>query len=469
MSIRASQATWRASSRRWRAKGVPAGALLSKSNGGLMQASEGKTACVNMLLSGTAAGVTGAAWLGRQAGERNLLTLDIGGTSADIALVIDGEPQFGDGEAVGEFPLHIPSVSVSSIGIGGGSIAHVDAFGVLKVGPESAGSLPGPAAYGRGGTSATVTDAMVVCGYLGHAPIAYGQLRMDHGLARHAVAKVAEALGRSIEEAAQSILDVAVSEMFVEVEKLASRYGVDLRDFTLMPFGGGGPMLGCFLARELDIDRIVTPRRPGVVSALGGLVSDLKGDFIRTLLMLCDTAAMHAVQAATIDLARQGKSWLREGQGFEGRISTQLSADMRYAGQSFEIEVPLRDEWIAAGDVAAIRAAFHERHHELYDFNDPLGAVEFVSLRLVATGETSPVEMPSFPMVEGEAAVAREIRIFQDGEFRTVPLYHRGDLQAGQRLAGPAVVAQEDTTLAIPSGFTGRIDTHLNIHLGRAE
>ncbi|RUW84098.1 hydantoinase/oxoprolinase family protein, partial [Mesorhizobium sp. M8A.F.Ca.ET.059.01.1.1] len=241
--------------------------MLTKSNGGLMNAAEGKHACVNMLLSGTASGVIGASWLARQAGEARILTLDIGGTSADFALIIDGEPQFGTGELIGEFPLYIPSVSVSSIGVGGGSIASVDVQGVLRIGPESAGSTPGPACYGRGGDRATVTDAMVVCGWLGHSEMAYGQLRIDTGLAHRAVGELAARLGRSVEQTAQAILDIAVSEMFVEVEKLASRAGVDLRDFTLMPFGGVGPMLGAFLARELGMKRVMAPRRPGVVSA----------------------------------------------------------------------------------------------------------------------------------------------------------------------------------------------------------
>jgi N-methylhydantoinase A len=217
------------------------------------------------------------------------------------------------------------------------------------------------------------------------------------------------------------------------------------------------------------MDRVIAPLRPGVVSALGGLVADLKGDFIQTLLAICDETAMPAVKAAANELARQGRTWLREGQGFEGAISTQFSADMRYAGQSFEIEVPLQDDWIEAGDVGAIRAAFHARHHDLYDFNDPSGAVEFVNLRLVAIGETPALEMPSYPPVGGEASAAREIEVFQDGRQLSVPLYHRADLKAGQQLAGPAVVVQEDTTLAIPTGFSGRIDTHLNIHLSRAE
>ncbi|RWF44596.1 MAG: hydantoinase/oxoprolinase family protein, partial [Mesorhizobium sp.] len=176
---------------RLKRRGVPARPMLTKSNGGLMNAAEGKRACVNMLLSGTASGVIGASWLARQAGEDKVLTLDIGGTSADFALIIGGEAQFGTGELIGEFPLHIPSVSVSSIGVGGGSIASVDAQGVLRVGPESAGSTPGPACYGRGGTQATVTDAMVVCGWLGHSEMAYGQLRIDTGLAHSAVGELA--------------------------------------------------------------------------------------------------------------------------------------------------------------------------------------------------------------------------------------------------------------------------------------
>lgn len=450
-------------------RGLAVSPLLTKSNGGLMNAAEGKTACVNMLLSGTASGVTGAAWVARQAGVKNVLTLDIGGTSADIALVIDGAPQFGTGEAVGEFPLHIPSVSVSSIGIGGGSIASVNDLGVLSVGPESAGSMPGPACYGRGGTDATVTDAMAVCGFLGHAPMAYGQLDMSLDLARDAVSRVAARLGRGMEETAQAILDVAVSEIFVEVEKLVSRYGIDIRDFTLMPFGGGGPMLGCFLARELGITRVLAPRRPGVVSALGGLVADLKGDFIRTLMADCNEDALPALREKLKELERDGENWLREGQGFKGEITSQLLADMRYAGQSFEIEVPLQKTWLANGDLAAIRQAFHDGHSAIYDFNDPDGAVEMVNLRLVAVGLSEGVEMPSHAAFHGVAPAAPSVAVHLDNAPAQVPLYLRSDLLPGQSLSGPAVVAQEDTTVLIPATFSGHVDPYLNIHLSRAE
>uniref|UniRef100_UPI0035AD98F6 hydantoinase/oxoprolinase family protein n=1 Tax=Paenirhodobacter enshiensis TaxID=1105367 RepID=UPI0035AD98F6 len=445
-------------------KGVPARPMLTKSNGGLMNAAEGKRACVNMLLSGTASGVIGAAWLARQAGESRVLTLDIGGTSADFALIVDGAAQFGSGELIGEFPLHIPSVSVSSIGIGGGSIAHVDAHGILHVGPESAGSTPGPACYGRGGARPTVTDAMAVCGWLGHTDVAYGQLTIDVARARAAVGTLAEMLGKSVEDTAQAILDIAVSEMFVEVEKLVSRAGVDLRDYVLMPFGGGGPMLGAFLARELGMRRVMAPRRPGVVSALGGLVADLRGDFIRTVFRPLSPAAMDDLQAALAALQDEGRGWLT-AQGHAGAPALSVSADMRYAGQSYEIEVPVEADWIARGDLAAIAAAFHALHRRIYDFDDPAGAIEVVNLRLTAVGAGPALTFPEAPETAAPATPLREVPIHTGGRTRPVALFERAGLSAGASFTGPAVVAQEDTTFAIPEGAEAHVDRHLNIHL----
>lgn len=448
-------------------RGVPARAMLTKSNGGLMNAAEGRRDCVSMLLSGTASGVIGAAWLARQAGENKILTLDIGGTSADFALIIDGEAQFGTGELIGEFPLYIPSVSVSSIGIGGGSIASVDGQGVLRVGPESAGSDPGPACYGRGGVRATVTDAMAVCGWLGHAQMAYGQLQMDVGLARKAVGELAEALGRGLQETAQAILDIAISEMFVEVEKLSSRAGVDLRDFTLMPFGGGGPMLGAFLARELGMAKVMAPRRPGVVSALGGLVADLRGDFIRTVYRPLNAVVVAELQSLFAALVAEGQEWLAD-QGHEGAVEMRLSADMRYAGQSFEIETAIDQQWLSgAGDKLA--AAFHETHQQIYDFHDPDGAIEIINLRLSAIGAGPDLNVAEVEAQPGPAAPEREVPVFADGKAQPIGLYHRDGLNPGATFAGPAVVVQEDTTFAIPAGAAAQVDRFLNLHLTFAE
>ena len=442
-------------------QGVPARPMVTKSNGGVMHTGLGKTACVQMLLSGTASGVMGAAFLARQAAIANALTLDIGGTSADVALVLNGQPQFGTGETVGEFPLFIPSVSVTSIGDGGGSIATVDEFGVLKVGPESAGSTPGPACYGRGGTRATITDAMAVCGYLGYAPLAYGGVAPDRARAETAIDTLATKMGLSLEQTAEAIVQVAVSNMFVEVNKLIGRYGVDLADFTLLPFGGAGPMLGCLLARELGMDRIMIPRRPGVVSALGGLIADVKNDFVATLLLPVEPVSTAALIAGEALLRHQAKTWLRGEQGFTGTAITTLFADMRYIGQSFEIEVALD----SVADVNAVAAAFHRQHASIYDFADETAAVELVNLRLVIAGSTPPPPFATEPATTGTAPVQREVQVWQDGAWRPVPIHLRAEMHHGHTLRGRAIVVQEDTTVCIPGGFAGQVDGYGNIHL----
>lgn len=315
----------------------------------------------------------------------------------------------------------------------------------------------------------TVTDAMAVCGWLGHSQMAYGQLQIDVGQARAAVTRLAEKIGRTAEEAAQAILDIAISEMFVEVEKLASRAGVDLREFTLMPFGGGGPMLGAFLAREFKMARVIGPPRPGVVSALGGLVADLRGDFIRTVFThLSDEAAPHLHEALE-SLAAEGRGWLAR-QGHAGAATLNVSADMRYVGQSFEIEVPIQAAWITENKLGSIEEAFHAMHARLYDFHDPDGAIEIVNLRLSAVGAGPALDLPVDTSDSGKAAEpAREIPVFTGKSFEWIGLYRRDRLRPGSRFAGPAVVAQEDTTFAIPTGTHVEVDRHLNLHLTFSE
>ncbi|HRD77024.1 MAG TPA: hydantoinase/oxoprolinase family protein [Hyphomicrobiaceae bacterium] len=448
-------------------RGAPAAAMITKSNGGMMSARLGRRDCVGMLLSGTASGVMGAAYVAKLAGVRNALTLDIGGTSADVAIIVDGEPQFGSGEKVGDFPLNIPSVSVTSIGDGGGSIASADSYGMLRVGPESAGSTPGPASYGRGGTRATLTDALVVTGYLGHAPLAYSAIKLDRAAAEHAIAPLAMAIGRTPVATADAIVEIAVSNMFVEVNKLIARFGVDPRDLTLVPFGGAGPMLGCLLAREIGIGQVMIPRRPGVVSALGALIADVKCDFIATVFSPVTAEAMPGLQAALAQLRQDGERWLFEQQGFKGAALVTLNADMRYVGQSFEIEVPIEERWIAEGDIEAIRLAFDRRHKEIYDFADEATDVAIVNLRLVIAGPTTKPELPSVGDGSGPPPPAATIEVWSEGAFHTIPLFHREALRHGHILPSPAVIAQEDTTSIIPAGFEGRIDRIGNIHLKR--
>ena len=446
-------------------RGVPAGAMITKSNGGMMSARLGRSDCVGMLLSGTASGVMGAAYVAALAGERNVLTLDIGGTSADVALIIEGEPQFGSGEKVGDFPLNIPSVSVTSIGDGGGSIATADSFGMLKVGPESAGSTPGPACYGRGGDRATLTDALVVTGYLGHAPLAYNAIRIDAAAARRAIEPLAAAIGRPTETTAEAIVDIAVSNMFVEVNKLIARFGVDPRELTLLPFGGAGPMLGCLLAREIGVGKVMIPRRPGVVSALGALIADVKCDFIATVFTPVSMAAMPRLAEALARLRADAETWLYRQQGYSGAATVTLSADMRYAGQSFEIDVAIAERWIAAGDVASIRQAFDRRHKEIYDFSDDASEVSIVNLRLVIAGRTAKPALPEVADGTGLPPAAGEIDVWTAGRWAKAPLFRRDDLRRGHELPSPAVIVQEDTTSIVPKGFSGSIDRLGNIHL----
>jgi N-methylhydantoinase A len=453
-----------------RGRGVTAQPLITKSNGGIMAAELGKTACVGMVLSGTASGVMGAAWVAREAGLPQVITLDIGGTSADVALIIDGRPQFGLGEKIGDLPLYIPSVAVSSIGDGGGSVAWVDGFGVLKVGPESAGSSPGPACYGRGGTRPTITDAFAVCGFLGQHDLAYGAFRPDVALARAAIETVATPMGLGVEQAAEAIIRIALSGMFVEVNKMVARYGIDPRDFALLTFGGAGPMLGCFLARELGMARVLIPARPGVVSALGGLVADVKNDFIRTLFIDANAADAPTLAREAATLEKQGLAWLRDEQGFTGAAAASWFADMRYRGQSFEIEVQLDPASMSAGDMPAIAEAFHRAHEGIYDFCDREAPVQIVNLRLVMQG---PSPKPSLrrlpPAADGPPEVAQMLRVFFDDAWHDVPLYRRAALGAGQVFSGPCVVAQDDTTSCIPPGFTARVDATGNIILDAAE
>jgi N-methylhydantoinase A len=445
--------------------GVGAEAMVTKSNGGVMTAELGKSACLQMLLSGTAAGVIGAGFVARQAGQDKVLSLDIGGTSADVAIIQGGTPTYGTGEMVGDFPIFIPTVSVTSIGDGGGSIAKMSAFGVLTVGPESAGSTPGPACYGRGGTRPTMTDAFATCGIIGHGNIGYDAVSVDVDKARTAVATIASKLGRGLEQAAEAIIQVAVSGMYREVGKLASRQGIDPRDFTLLAFGGAGPMLGCFLARELGMRQLLIPTAPGVLSALGGLVADVKNDFISTAYYPLAAAELPRLKADFDHLARRASDWITKEQKFAGHHTLQPAADMRYLGQSFEIEVPLQMDWIASGDSERIAAAFHAEHDRIYGHSAPETPVHMVSLRMVVVGASPQPQFPAQPRRTSPPQPIKQIDVFLDGAWRTVPLYWRADLGHGHTLASPCVVAQEDTTICVPEGFTGTVDAYGNILL----
>ena len=452
-----------------REAGVPAPALVTKSNGGVMSAEQGKTACAQMLLSGTASGVIGASHVAALAGFPNAISFDVGGTSADVAFVEDAAPQYGIGEMVGGYPIYIPSVSVTSIGAGGGSIAWRDDLGTLKVGPESAGADPGPACYGRGGKRPTLTDAFAVLGYVGAVDIGYRAVQIDAEAARGAVGSLAAPLGMTVEDAAESILRIAVSGMYLEVSKLMSAYGVDPRDNALLAFGGAGPMTACFLADELGLRDVVVPATPGVLSALGGLIADLKNDFIKTVYLGLDEAgAANSIREELTALRARGARWLHEEQGYSGEPEFLCSADMRYRGQSFEVETDLDATAIRDGDLEACAEAFHAAHQRLYFHSDREAPVQIINLRLVAVGRTLKPGFSRETEREGRAQAVRRIPVYAGGVLREVPLLLREHLRPGDRFEGPAVIAQEDTTVCVAAGFSGRVDGHRNLLLHRA-
>lgn len=448
-------------------RGVAAAPMVTKSNGGVMTAAAGKRRSIEMLLSGTAAGAIGAGFVARQAGFARVMSLDIGGTSADVALLRDGMPDFRSGELVGEYPVFLPTVSVSSIGAGGGSIASVDALGVLRVGPDSAGSVPGPACYGRGGTAPTITDAFAVKGVLGAGELGYGAVRVDRAAAGAALAGIGAALGRDAAAAAESVIALSVANMYREVSRLFSQVGEEPSLYALLAFGGAGPMLGCLLAEELGMQAVIVPRTPGVLAALGGLLADLRSDFVRVVFLDVAEAAMPALGEAFAALAEEARDWLVQNQGHAENAVLAVAADLRYRGQSYEIEVALEPDWITAAQPAKIAAAFHARHADIYGHADEKAAVHLVALRVVIAGVTPKPDFPAAAAAESRPAPEAMVAVSHRGQLVQAGYFRRAALPPGSRFDGPAVVAQDDTTSWVPPGFAGAVDAFGNLILRR--
>jgi N-methylhydantoinase A len=306
---------------------------------------------------------------------------------------------------------------------------------------------------------------MCVLGWIGHGELGYGAVTVRRELAEQAVDGVAQALGRTRQAAAEAIVQVAVSGMYKEVSKLAARQGVDARDFCLMPFGGAGPMLGCLLARELGMREVLVPATPGVLSALGGLIADIRNDFLETVYADLDAPSLPRLLESFSRLEADALRWLREEQRFAGKATLLPSAEMRYRGQSFEIEVHLEPGWLAAGDLDAIAEAFHQAHETLYGHADRAAPIQAIALRMVVAGAVPRPRFPEQERVTGPAETTGEAEVFLDGEARRAPLYRREALRHGHRIAGPCIVMQEDCTTCIPPGMSGQVDRFGNLRL----
>jgi N-methylhydantoinase A len=440
--------------------------LSMRSNGGIMTARSAGELPAHTLFSGPAAGVMGAVWVAWQAGWPHVITLDMGGTSADVSIV-DGEPGYSTDASVGEFPVIMPSVDISSIGAGGGSIARVDAGGLLKVGPQSAGSDPGPACYGRGGLLPTVTDAYITLGVLHPDRFLGGELRLDVEQAHAAL----DTLGRDLQmdryQAAWAVLEVATANMYAQLTPLLAKHGVDPAEYAFLPYGGAGPTHVFLLAREVGIPRVVVPPLPGALCALGCLVADLRADFVSTLNAESTRVAPADLEGAFRRLETQAAEWVAGEALPIGAQTLVRSAEMRYKGQSFEINVPLPAAPIT--DLAPVLGAFYAAYERHYGYVDRTAPLEFVDLRLQVVGT---VPRPPAPAVA--AVTARTLhppavrRVYLDGGFVDAGVYQRTALRPGDGFTGPAVVEQYDTTVLVPSGYHALVDGWGNL-IGEAD
>ena len=443
-------------------RAVPAVAHVTKSNGGIMPVAAARAQTVATLLSGPASGVIGAAYVAAAAGLGNLVTLDVGGTSADIAVVEEGRPRYSTAEHIGGIPVMMPVVGVTAIGAGGGSIAWVDEVGVPKVGPQSTGANPGPACYGRGGVDATLTDAFVVSGFVDPERFLGGRMPLHRALAEDALQRFADTLGMSLHEAAESVVRVAVSNMYAAFSKILSRAGVDPRELSLVTFGGAGPVVGALLAREVGIPTVFVPRSPGTLCALGAITADVLNDAVRTVHGRLDALDLVALAGTQRALEAELLAWVeRHGVEVDG-ISFRHGADMRYVGQSYEIDVPVDPQWLEAGAAARLLDAFHTAHERIFGHADPRAPVEVVNVRVQLRGVRPRVPIVEVAGGDGAAPIGTR-RVWLDGRPVQARVYERAGLGRGDRLVGPAIVEQPDTTVLVPDGHVADVDRFGNL------
>ena len=430
---------------------------IMQSNGGTVTFEHGKGAPINSVESGPAAGVIGATVLGAAIGEEDLVTFDVGGTTAKASLVVGGNPRiFSDywierSRSFAGYPILVPTIDIVEIGSGGGSLAWVDGAGTLRVGPESAGADPGPACYGRGGNRVTVTDANVVAGRINPDYFLGGEIPLDVGLAKRAIQPIAEAYGISVEEAAMGIIRLADSSMVNALKLVSVRRGYDPRDFTLIAFGGGGAMHAGSLIRELKVKKAVIPTNPAVFSAWGMLVADLRQDFIKTFILRTDREEPEVIEKLFGDMEAKAMIFMVEQRIAQDRVRFQRYADMRYRGQEHTVKVPVESGLFDQARLQETRDRFHQLHEQAYSFRLE-SPVEIVNCHLVSLGTTA---KPPLRTVSGsglrldEAVKGRRLVNFDELGFHESPVYERDLLPVEQQLEGPLVIEEPASTAVV--------------------
>jgi len=443
--------------------GVPAEPKVSQSSGGLMSVHMTRKLPIRACLSGPAAGVLGAAHRAPAAGFRNVITLDIGGTSADVSVLIDGAATEVHNRMLAGFPLRLPALDVNAVGAGGGSIAWIDVDGLLKVGPQSAGAHPGPACYGLGGVEATLTDANVLLGRLNDQALLDGRMQIRRDLAEASIGRLAEELGLDLMETARGIIRVACATVVKAIRPLSVERGYDPADFCLFPFGGAGPLLATEIARDLGIKTIIVPPSPGILCAEGLLNSDLTADFVMTALMPLREDSHDTLNAMRRELRQKVEDWFGHEAVLADQRRVQWTAEMRYRGQNYELSLPLEDGDLGAEDCEGLVATFHAAHKRSYGFHSKTETVEFVNLKAKAVGLYDKPPLPTLAERPDAEPASRRRTFFTTGTWYDTPVFQRDSLAAGQALTGPAIIEQLDATTLIFPGDRGVVDAWGNL------
>ncbi len=436
---------------------------ISQSSGGLMSVRMARRLPVRASLSGPAAGVQGASRRAVVAGFKDIITLDVGGTSADVALLLDGVPLEVNERDLAGFPVRIPALDVNAVGAGGGSIAWIDRDGFLKVGPKSAGAVPGPACYGFGGEAATVTDANVLLGRLNGEALLGGQMAIDKSLSRIAIEGLSETLGVSADEAAIGIVKVACATMVKAIRSISVERGHDPRDFTLFVYGGAGALHAVDVARDLGMSRVVVPPSPGILCAEGAMNAALTAEYVTTILSPLNASGVTTLRECMDQLESRVESWFQEEDIPVDRRRKQWSIGVRYFGQNYEISLPIEFDVDDEPLIATAERAFHTAHEANYGFAAPDEPIQIVNVALKAQGDPDHPTLPR--LLNAEAAAPTEYRetMFTLGQWHDTPVFDREALVAGQHLVGPAIIEQMDTTVLIFPGDVCDVDEWGNL------
>ncbi|MDE2749961.1 MAG: hydantoinase/oxoprolinase family protein [Chloroflexota bacterium] len=436
--------------------GLPADASLRimKSDGGVMRASRIRQGAIHTALSGPAAGVMGAFHLARTAGFERIITLDMGGTSTDVALIA-GQPEPRPESAIDGLPTRVRMLDIETIGAGGGSLARVDAGGALRVGPESAGANPGPVIYGLGGEAVTLSDANAILGRLDAEHFLGGAMALDLAAGERALAALARQIGFSVAEAAKGVVEIANVNIDRAIRRVSIARGYDPRDFTLVAFGGAGPLHACEAAERLDIPRVLAPEAPGVLCALGLLIADVAVDYSRSVMRAATPENLLALRNVERELLAMADAELRQENIAEADMRFAATLDMRYEGQAYELNIPFGERAVDA---------FHEAHERTYGHAIRWRTVEIVNIRVNGSGAS---EKPALEIAETRAYDASPVGVKTSPIGGRINLYERADLRPGARFSGEALVFQMDSTTFVPPGWSAQVDGAMNLLLTR--